>query len=209
MDKDLPFVEEFFLPSNSRKLFRSTVQRPVSIQAATAVISNVDTRESLAVDVVGVYAPVDGKRRLLGSGALRKNTLGSDPRDGFGRTCPKQLQALVAGALPLVTSKLQFVLPFLNPQIADEMANDECFGRHSSWLHIILRNAFQKPTIARTLCLWGLGVAAVSFVTLIALVGNLFLSESPEWQDFFVRALFVILFLCVGLVIGWCSARIL
>jgi len=63
MDKDLPFVEEFFLPSNSRKLFRSTVQRPVSIQAATAVISNVDTRESLAVDVVGVYAPVDGKRR--------------------------------------------------------------------------------------------------------------------------------------------------
>jgi hypothetical protein len=61
----------------------------------------------------------------------------------------------------------------------------------------------------RLFCLWGLGVAAVSFVTLIALVGNLFLSESPEWQDFFVRALFVILFLCVGLVIGWCSARIL
>jgi len=122
----------------------------------------------------------------------------------------KQLQALVAGALPLVTSKLQFVLPFLNPQIADEMwPMTSVLAVISSGVTYNLAQRFQKPTIARTLCLWGLGVAAVSFVTLIALVGNLFLSESPEWQDFFVRALFVILFLCVGLVIGWCSARIL
>jgi hypothetical protein len=64
MDKDLPFIDDFILPPNSRKWFRSTVGTPVNIQPATAVISNVDTKEGLAVDVVGVYAPIEGKRRF-------------------------------------------------------------------------------------------------------------------------------------------------
>jgi hypothetical protein len=122
----------------------------------------------------------------------------------------KQLQALVAGALPLVTSKLQFVLPFLNPQIADEMwPMTSILSIISSGVTYNLAQRFQKPTVARALCLWGLGIAAASFVALTALVGNLFLSESPEWQDFAVRTLFIILFVCVGLVVGWCSSRIL
>jgi hypothetical protein len=62
MEKDLPFINDFFFPPNSRKLFSSSVQRPIKIQTATAVISNAETKEGLAVDAVGVYAPIDGKR---------------------------------------------------------------------------------------------------------------------------------------------------
>jgi hypothetical protein len=33
----------------------------------------------------------------------------------------KQLQALFAGALPLIAAKVQFLLPFLNPKIVEEL----------------------------------------------------------------------------------------
>jgi uncharacterized membrane protein len=122
----------------------------------------------------------------------------------------KQLQALVAGALPFVTSKVQFVLPFLNPQIADDMwPMTSVLAVISSGVTYNLAQRFQKPTVARKLCLWGLGTAVFSFLALMAIVDNIILSESPEWQDFAARVLFVTLFVCVGLVIGWCSSRML
>jgi hypothetical protein len=56
MQKDLPFTTSSFAVSPK------FVEGPVSVQTATAVIWNVDTKEGLAVDIVGAYAPVEGKR---------------------------------------------------------------------------------------------------------------------------------------------------
>ena len=122
----------------------------------------------------------------------------------------KQLQALVAGALPLAASKMQLALPFINPQITDEMwPMTSVLSVISSGVTYNLAQRFQKPTVARNLCLAGLSVAIFSFVALVAVVDGLILSGAPELQDFLVRGLFVVLFASVGLVVGWCFSRVL
>jgi uncharacterized membrane protein len=122
----------------------------------------------------------------------------------------KQLQALVAGVLPFAMSKLESVLPFLNPQITDEMwPMTSVLSVISSGVMYNLAQRFQKPSVARRLCLWGLGAAIVSFIGLVAVVIGQFLSHAPVWEDLVARGLFVILFVSVGLVVGWCFAHVL
>jgi hypothetical protein len=63
MIDELPFINNLPLPPKSRVDFLSKVYMPVSVQPATVLISDEKTDQGLAVDVVGVYAPIEGKRR--------------------------------------------------------------------------------------------------------------------------------------------------
>jgi hypothetical protein len=122
----------------------------------------------------------------------------------------KQLQSLVAGALPLVAAKIQFMLPFLNPQITeDQWPITSLLALVSSGVTYNLAQHSQMPRGARILALLGLVTAVASIILLIVLVDNLFLRGSPEMQDALTRSLFVFLFVGVGLALGWCSAQIL
>ena len=121
----------------------------------------------------------------------------------------KQLQSLVAGALPLIATKLH-LLPFLNPQITDEQwPITSVLAVVSSGVTYNLAQRYQKPRLARALALFGFGVAVASVIILLALIGKLVFSDSPDWQDVSARSLFVLLFVGIGLAVGWCSARIL
>jgi len=122
----------------------------------------------------------------------------------------KQLQSLVAGALPLIVAKVQFLLPFLNPQISEEQwPITSLLALVSSGVAYNLAQHSQMPRGARILALLGLVTAVVSIILLIALVDNLFLRTSPEMQDALTRSLFVLLFVGVGLALGWCWAQVL
>jgi hypothetical protein len=63
----LPFLNSVFLKSNSRTLFEANVDSPVAVQSAVVVIfdNQKDNKKGFATDIVGVYAPIDGKRQFL------------------------------------------------------------------------------------------------------------------------------------------------
>jgi len=63
MEKDLPFLGGFLMPPESRKIFYSKTSQPVDVQRATVLVLD-ENKKGFAADVVGVYAPIDGKRYL-------------------------------------------------------------------------------------------------------------------------------------------------
>jgi hypothetical protein len=63
MDKDLPFLSGFLMPPESRKTFFSKTFEPIDVQRATVLVLD-ENKKGLAADVVGVYAPIGGKRFL-------------------------------------------------------------------------------------------------------------------------------------------------
>ena len=63
MDKDLPFVSGFWIQPETRQTFYSKASEPVDVQRATVLVLD-QNKKGLAADVVGVYAPSNGKRFL-------------------------------------------------------------------------------------------------------------------------------------------------
>ena len=69
----------------------------------------------------------------------------------------KQLQALFAGALPLIAAKVQFLLPFLNPKIVEELwPITSLLAIVSSGVTYNLASDSQSPRGARNLAMAGL-----------------------------------------------------
>jgi hypothetical protein len=121
----------------------------------------------------------------------------------------KQLQAFISAALPFVATKIS-LLPFLNPQIADDQwPITSILSLAASGVTYNLSQRFQKPKMARYLALLGLACAVVMILGLLALVGNLMFSTHPELQDFLARSMFILLFVGIGLTLGYCFARLL
>jgi Kef-type K+ transport system membrane component KefB len=119
----------------------------------------------------------------------------------------KQLQALISAALPFLTTKLS-LLPFLNPQIAEELWPITCvLALVSSSITYNLSQRFQKPRMGRMLAVLGAAFAVISTVSMLAVVDGLVFSGKPELQDFSVRSMFVLLFVGIGLAIGYASSR--
>jgi cytochrome b subunit of formate dehydrogenase len=102
------------------------------------------------------------------------------------------------------------LLPFLNPQITeDQWPVSSILALVASGVTYNLSQRFQKPRAARYLAIAGLVISVISTVTLLAIVGGLILSMNPEFQNFSARSMFVLMFLGIGLAIGYCFARIL
>ena len=207
MDK-LPFLEPMFLEADSRIWFVADVVVPVAVQSALVLVSDPKTAKlGLATDVVGVYAPIDGKRRYSDETLLNTDSLAEVPI----LEVLKQLQALLSAGLPLLAAKFSFTfLPFLNPQIPDEQwPITSVLALVSSGTIFNLSRRFQKPKAARWFACFGLALGVISYLSLLALVDGLVFAGKPELQDFSVRSMFVLLFVGIGLAGGYASARIL
>jgi hypothetical protein len=62
--QNLEILRPTFLKPNSRMFFESEVKSQVTAQTAMVLVSDAkDMKVGLAVETVGVYAPIDGKRR--------------------------------------------------------------------------------------------------------------------------------------------------
>ena len=119
----------------------------------------------------------------------------------------KQLQALVSGGMPFLAKQFS-LLPFLNPQIADEQwPIASVIALVASGLTYNLFQRFERP--AAILAVLGLVTAVISTLFLLALVDGLMFSGRPELQDFSARSLFVLLFVGIGLASGYSFGRII
>jgi hypothetical protein len=120
----------------------------------------------------------------------------------------KQLTAVVPALLPLLAMRFA-LLPFLNPQIADEQwPITAVLALCASSITYNFSRTLHKHRVASYLALAGLAVAVSGLVGMLALVNNLILSDSPALQDFSVRSLFVLLFVGIGLSMGFGFAQI-
>jgi hypothetical protein len=119
----------------------------------------------------------------------------------------KQLQAVLPFGLAYPTTKF---LPFLNPQIAEDLSlTTGLLALIASAITYNLSQYRQRPTLAWRLCCIGLFVASVSFVVMLILVENIMLPNYPSTQFLAAELAFIGFFVGVGLAAGWCSARIL
>jgi hypothetical protein len=113
----------------------------------------------------------------------------------------KQLQALIAAVLPLLTAKIN-VLYFLNPQISSDL-----------WVITAIISMITSFALynwgGKREALIGLAVAFASIVLLIALVATQFLSEFPRTEDFAARILFLTLFVGLGASMGASLSQVL
>src|SRR5262249_13885462 len=117
----------------------------------------------------------------------------------------KQLQALVAAALPLLTTPTINLFGFLNPFITEELwPVASVLALIGSALSYNLAKPFQGPRLARRLAVGGLILALASLVVLLVIVTNAF-SGYPALEDLSARIFYVLFFLGLGLALGWAS----
>jgi hypothetical protein len=122
----------------------------------------------------------------------------------------KQLQSLVAAALPLFPAKVTEVLPFLNPQIASDMGAVSCLLALIISLVIYnLSKPTQSPTTARLLMLFGVFLALGSLLMTLMIFDKILFSASPDLQDLAVRSLYVLFFTGTAAPLGWIAAILL
>ncbi|GAA0022914.1 hypothetical protein JOE51_001906 [Bradyrhizobium japonicum] len=120
----------------------------------------------------------------------------------------KQLTSVVPALLPLLAKRFA-LLPFLNPQIAEEQwPITAVLALCASSITYNFSRTLQKHGVASYLALAGLAGGVISLLGMLALVNNLILSGHPALQDFSVRSLFVLLFVGVGLSMGFGFAQI-
>src|SRR5262249_13842180 len=113
----------------------------------------------------------------------------------------KQLQSLVAGALPFVSTKVD-LLPFVNPVIIEEMwPATAVLSVISAGVNYNLAQPSHKATWARYLALAGLLIAIISFIGMYAITRDIFFHDDPYGQDVSVRMLFITFFVAIGLVV--------
>ncbi|HMK79356.1 MAG TPA: hypothetical protein VK438_06880, partial [Xanthobacteraceae bacterium] len=60
----LPFLQSVSLKDFSRSFFETEVRVPVTIRQAVIRVSDEANKQPLAADVVGVYAPAEGRRLI-------------------------------------------------------------------------------------------------------------------------------------------------
>jgi hypothetical protein len=121
----------------------------------------------------------------------------------------KQLQSLVAGALPFISTKLD-LLPFVNPVIIEEMwPATAVLAVISAGVNYNLAQPSHKPTWARYLTIVGLLLAIISFLIMYAITRDVLFADNPYLQDISVRGLFILFFVTIGFVVGWISSLIL
>jgi peptidoglycan/LPS O-acetylase OafA/YrhL len=119
----------------------------------------------------------------------------------------KQLQALVPFGLAYPTTNF---LPFLNPQIAEDLSLiTGVLALIASAITFNLAQYRQRPKLAWRLCSFGLFLAGGSFVAMLFLAESTILSNYPSAQFLAAELAFVGFFFGIGLAAGWCSARIL
>jgi hypothetical protein len=120
----------------------------------------------------------------------------------------KQLTAILPALLPLFAKRLS-LLPFLNPQIAeDQWPITAILALCASCISYNFSRHYQKRRLAGYLALAGLVAAVVSLLGMLALVNNLILAGYPSLQDFSARSQFVLLFVGIGLCMGYGFAQI-
>ena len=118
----------------------------------------------------------------------------------------KQLTAIGPALLP-VFAKQYSLLPFLNPQIAEDqwpVTALLAFCASAVSLNFAQRSQRQLPG---WIAFSGLAAAVLSFLLMIAVVNGLIWSGQPSTQDFAVRAMFVLLFVGIGLSIGFAVSQ--
>jgi hypothetical protein len=64
MLKTIPLTRGLVLPPSSTKIYEATIESQVSVQTASVLVSDENNKVGLAADVVGIYAPLAGKRLL-------------------------------------------------------------------------------------------------------------------------------------------------
>ena len=120
----------------------------------------------------------------------------------------KQLTAVLPALLPLLVRRFS-LLPFVNPQIADDLWPITFIMAllASSISYNFFRNSAKNST-SGYLALFSLVIAIVSLVGMLALVSDLTLSDHRILQDFLVRSMFVILFVSIGYCSGYAFAQV-
>jgi hypothetical protein len=122
----------------------------------------------------------------------------------------KQLQALVAAVLPVISTNITEILPFLNPQIGSDMAAVSCLLTLVISLVVYnLSKPAQSPATARLLMLFGVALALGSLLMTLMIFDKILLSTSPDWQDLAVRSLYVLFFIGTAAPLGWITAILL
>jgi hypothetical protein len=121
----------------------------------------------------------------------------------------KQLQALVSGALPFMTTKVQ-IFPFLNPQIGKDLwPITSILALAASMLTYNLAQAFERRMGALALGLTGLVLAAAFLCFMEAIVVGIVPLSDPIVEDYLVRISFILIFIGIGLAFGWSFAGVL
>jgi uncharacterized membrane protein YedE/YeeE len=120
----------------------------------------------------------------------------------------KQILAFAAGLPPLLAMRFS-LLPFLNPQIAEDQWSITAIL--SAVASLIFFNFARRPnqrSAAGYFALVGLLLSILSLCTMFAIVDGLILSGQTTSQDFLARLCFLFLFVGIGLGIGYVLASL-
>jgi hypothetical protein len=132
----------------------------------------------------------------------------ADSEEGMIETL-KRTQALTAAIFPVLTAKYNIVLPFVNPQIPDELwfITAVCAVIGSLFVYDA---AHYKPThrASQIIALTGFMLALFSLVAIIVLVFGQVLAPLPRLEDSATRIFFVLLCVGIGISAGWCASVI-
>jgi hypothetical protein len=112
----------------------------------------------------------------------------------------KQLQALLAAIVPLLSMKFEVILPFLNPQISDELG---ILSAICAVIASLFGYNFSSQTGETTVGRLGFGLFLGALACLIVLVFGRVLETFPHVEDIIARVLYVALFVGLGLSAGW------
>jgi hypothetical protein len=111
----------------------------------------------------------------------------------------KQLQALVAAVLPLLSMRFEVILPFLNPQISDELGVVTAIGAVIASIFGYNWDPKRQHNVAKV----GFGLFLGALFCLIVLVFGRVLVNFPYAEDIAARLMYVLLFIGLGLSAGW------
>jgi hypothetical protein len=115
----------------------------------------------------------------------------------------KQLTALLPALLPPLAKRFP-LLPFLNPQIAEDLwLITAILSLCASAITYNFTRLLRRNGLAGYFAFVGLATAVLCLVGMLALVNDLILTGQPSVQDFSVRSMFVLLFVGIGICAGY------